>query len=188
MILHKVNSFSAGKWIAPDSSARVIESAVTGEVIGEAGNCSLDMQEMLDYGRLKGGPALRAMTFHDRARMLKALALHLGPHKQRLYDLSFSTGTTQSDNHIDIDGGIGTMFVFASKGRREMPDSQVYVDGETEQLSRNGTFLGRHICTPMHGVGIHINAFNFPVWGMLEKLAPTLLALWGSKEVFHYYL
>jgi oxepin-CoA hydrolase/3-oxo-5,6-dehydrosuberyl-CoA semialdehyde dehydrogenase len=116
------------------------------------------------------------MNFHDRARMLKALAAHLGQHKQALYDLSFATGATQSDHLIDIDGGIGTMFVFASKGRREMPDGHIYVDGEVEQLSRNGTFLGQHVCTPLRGVAVHINAFNFPVWGMLEKLAPTLLA------------
>ena len=116
------------------------------------------------------------MTFHDRARMLKALALHLGQHKQALYDLSFATGATQSDHLIDIDGGIGTVFVFASKGRREMPDSDIYLDGSIEQLSREGSFLGQHICTPLQGVAIHINAFNFPVWGMLEKLAPTLLA------------
>ena len=93
-----------------------------------------------------------------------------------MYDLSFDTGATQSDHLIDIDGGIGTMLVFASKGRREMPDSHVYLDGEVEQLSRNGTFLGQHICTPLQGVAVHINAFNFPVWGMLEKVAPTLLA------------
>ena len=93
-----------------------------------------------------------------------------------MYDLSFETGPTQNDHLIDIDGGIGTMFVFASKGRREMPDAKVYLDGEVEQLSRNGTFLGHHICTPLQGVAVHINAFNFPVWGMLEKLAPTLLA------------
>ncbi|WP_370268538.1 phenylacetic acid degradation bifunctional protein PaaZ, partial [Nioella sp.] len=104
------------------------------------------------------------------------LALELGKHKQALYDLSFNTGATQSDHLIDIDGGIGTMFVFASKGRRDMPDGHVYLDGELEQLSRTGTFLGQHICTPLHGVAVHINAFNFPVWGMLEKLAPTLLA------------
>ena len=116
------------------------------------------------------------MTFHQRARMLKALAQTLSGHKQALYDLSFETGATQKDHLIDIDGGIGTTFVYASKGRREMPDAHVYLDGDVEQLSRNGTFLGQHICTPLQGVAVHINAFNFPVWGMLEKLAPTLLA------------
>ena len=175
MSLLEINSFAAGAWIAPDADARMIASAVTGEPMARAGS-ALPVQDMLDHARNVGGPALRAMTFHDRARMLKALALELGKHKQALYDLSFSTGATQSDHLIDIDGGIGTMFVFASKGRRDMPDGHVYLDGEVEQLSRNGTFLGQHIATPLQGVAVHINAFNFPVWGMLEKLAPTLLA------------
>lgn len=175
MSLLEINSFAAGAWIAPDADARMIASAVTGEPMARAGS-ALPVQDMLDHARNVGGPALRAMTFHDRARMLKALALELGKQKQALYDLSFSTGATQSDHLIDIDGGIGTMFVFASKGRREMPDGHVYLDGEVEQLSRNGTFLGQHIATPLQGVAVHINAFNFPVWGMLEKLAPTLLA------------
>ncbi|NOE27099.1 phenylacetic acid degradation bifunctional protein PaaZ [Ruegeria sp. HKCCD6157] len=176
MTIQQISSFAAGEWVSPGAGARNITSAVTGEVIATAGNSALDVQGMLDYARNVGGPALRQMTFHQRAKMLKALSIHLGQHKQALYDLSFSTGATQSDHLIDIDGGIGTMFVFASKGRREMPDGHVYLDGEVEQLSRNGTFLGQHICTPLHGVAVHINAFNFPVWGMLEKLAPTLLA------------
>ncbi|WP_193140914.1 phenylacetic acid degradation bifunctional protein PaaZ [Meridianimarinicoccus sp. MJW13] len=176
MSLLEVKSFAAGQWVAPDANARIIENAVTGAPLGRAGNDTLDVQAMLDYARQTGGPALRALTFHDRARMLKALASHLGKHKQALYDLSFATGATQSDHMIDIDGGIGTMFVFASKGRREMPDAHVYLDGDVEQLSRNGTFMGQHIATPLQGVAVHINAFNFPVWGMLEKLAPTLLA------------
>ncbi|MFP7674815.1 phenylacetic acid degradation bifunctional protein PaaZ [Marivita sp. S0852] len=176
MSLLEVKSFAAGEWVAPDANARMIENAVTGAPLGRAGNDALDVQAMLDYARNTGGPALRALTFHDRARMLKALASHLGKHKQALYDLSFATGATQSDHMIDIDGGIGTMFVFASKGRREMPDAHIYLDGDVEQLSRNGTFLGQHIATSLQGVAVHINAFNFPVWGMLEKLAPTLLA------------
>ncbi|MBQ4825167.1 phenylacetic acid degradation bifunctional protein PaaZ [Leisingera sp. HS039] len=176
MSLLEISSFAAGQWAAPGAGARNIASAITGEVMATAGNDALDVQGMLDYARSVGGVNLRKLTFHDRARMLKALAGHLNKHKQALYDLSFNTGATQSDHMIDIDGGIGTMFVFASKGRREMPDGHVYLDGEVEQLSRNGTFLGQHICTPLRGVAVHINAFNFPVWGMLEKLAPTLLA------------
>lgn len=176
MSLLEISSFAAGQWVAPGAGARNIASAITGEVIASAGNDALDVQGMLDYARTVGGANLRKLTFHDRARMLKALAGHLNQHKQALYDLSFNTGATQSDHMIDIDGGIGTMFVFASKGRREMPDAHVYLDGDVEQLSRNGTFLGQHICTPLRGVAVHINAFNFPVWGMLEKLAPTLLA------------
>lgn len=176
MTLLDVQSFAAGHWIMPDANARTFENAVTGRVMGRAGNDTLDVQAMLDHARGVGGPALRALTFHDRARLIKALAVHLNAHKQALYDLSFATGATQSDHAFDIDGGIGTMFVFASKGRREMPDAQIYLDGDVEQLSKNGTFLGQHIATSMQGVAVHINAFNFPVWGMLEKLAPTLLA------------
>ncbi|MEP3018192.1 MAG: phenylacetic acid degradation bifunctional protein PaaZ [Tateyamaria sp.] len=171
-----VHSFAAGQWIAPGPGARAIESAITGEVIAQAGNDALDVQAMRAFARDRGTVALQAMTFHDRARMLKALALYLWEHRQVLYDLSFDTGATQSDHLIDIDGGIGTMLVFASKGRREMPDSRIYIDGPPEQLSRTGQFQGQHICTPLQGVALHINAFNFPVWGMLEKLAPTLLA------------
>ena len=176
MSIRQISSFAAGEWIAPGAGARDIASAITGAVIASAGNSALDVQSMLDHARDVGGPALRAMTFHDRARMLKALGQHLNANKQALYDISFDTGATQSDHMIDIDGGIGTMFVFASKGRREMPDDHVFLDGELEQLGRTGTFMGQHICTPLHGVAVHINAFNFPVWGMLEKLAPTLLA------------
>jgi oxepin-CoA hydrolase/3-oxo-5,6-dehydrosuberyl-CoA semialdehyde dehydrogenase len=176
MSIQQVSSFASGQWIAPGAGARNIASAITGEVIASAGNDALDVQGMLNYARTVGGPALRALSFHDRARMLKALAGHLNQHKQALYAASFDTGAIQSDHMIDVDGGIGTMFVFASKGRREMPDGHVYLDGEVEQLGRTGTFLGQHICTSLQGVAVHINAFNFPVWGMLEKLAPTLLA------------
>lgn len=171
-----VQSFAAGQWINPGAGARNIASAITGEVIAQAGNDALGVQQMLSYARDVGGPALRKLTFHDRARMLKALALYLMERKQALYELSYDTGATLSDHKIDVDGGIGTMMVFASKGRREMPDGHVYLDGAPEQLGRTGQFMGRHICTPLQGVAVHINAFNFPVWGMLEKLAPTLLA------------
>ncbi len=171
-----VQSFAAGQWIASGSGARNIASAITGEVIATAGNDALNVQSMLGHAREVGGPALRKMTFHDRAKMLKAVALYLMERKQALYDLSYDTGATLSDHKIDVDGGIGTMMVFAAKGRREMPDGHVYLDGPPEQLGRTGAFMGRHICTPLQGVAVHINAFNFPVWGMLEKLAPTLLA------------
>jgi len=172
----EVGSFLAGQWFAPGPHARAVESAVTGETIARVGCPRLDCGAILDYAKQVGGPKLRSMTFHDRARMLKALALYLNDRRQPLYDLSFSTGATRKDHLIDIDGGIGATFVFASKGRREMPDAQVHLDGPVEQLSRGGSFLGRHIAVPRRGVALHINAFNFPVWGMLEKLAPTLLA------------
>mgnify|MGYP003627569025 FL=1 len=174
--MRDIQSFAAGRWINPGEGAREIASAITGEVIAQAGNDALEVQSMLSYGRDVGGPALRELTFHERAKMLKALALYLNDHKQSLYELSFDTGGTLADHKIDVDGGIGTMQVYAAKGRREMPDDHVYLDGPPEQLGRSGQFIGRHICTPLQGVAVHINAFNFPVWGMLEKLAPTLLA------------
>lgn len=176
MTIQDIRSFAAGQWINVDDAAREIRSAITGKIIARAGNSNLDVDAMLEHARSIGGPNLRSMTFHQRAKMIKALALNLEQNKQALYDISFATGATQRDHLIDIDGGIGTLFVFASKGRRELPDAHVYLDGEIEQLSKTGSFLGRHICTSLQGVAIHINAFNFPVWGMLEKLAPTLLA------------
>ena len=176
MGLINVHSYLAGQWLAADDGARPIASAVTGEPLAIAGQAALDTQAMIDFAKQKGGPALRAMSFHDRARMLKALALELGKFKDELYALSYTTGATRSDSMIDIDGGIGTMLVYASKGRREMPDGHIYVDGDLEMLSRGGTFVGQHVATSLQGVAVHINAFNFPVWGMLEKLAPTLLA------------
>lgn len=172
MLLH---SYVAGDWVAPDDR-RALRDAATGAVVAETGTGAPDVAAMADHARRIGGPALRALTFHDRARMLKALATCLDERKEALYELSFATGATRADSAIDIDGGIGTMFVYASKGRREMPDGHVYVDGEVEELSRSGAFKGVHIATPLRGVAVHINAFNFPVWGMLEKLAPTLLA------------
>ena len=175
MTIMDVSSYAAGEWVKPGAGARNIASAVTGEVIATAGNDSLDVQAMLDHARNVGGPNLRKMGFHERAKMLKALGQYLTEHKQKLYDISFATGATQGDHGFDIDGGIGTLYVFASKGRRELPDGHVLLDGDVEEFSRHGTFKGQHIYTPMQGVAVHINAYNFPVWGMLEKLAPTLL-------------
>lgn len=171
-----VKSFIAGHWIEPGAGARDIFSAVNGEHIGRAGNDTIDLEAMLRFAKDTGGPALRELTFHDRARRLKKLALLIGEHKQSLYELAFQSGATKSDSMIDVDGGIGTALVFASKARRELPDDKILLDGDVEQLSRDGSFVGQHIYTSRPGVAIHINAFNFPVWGMLEKLSPALLA------------
>lgn len=176
MSLIEVNSFIGGQWISPAKTVTQIKSAITGQPIAVCGHRGLNMKAARDFAITHGGPALRDMTFHDRAFKLKDLATYLGTRKQELYALSYDTGGTLSDHKIDVDGGIGTVYVFSAKGRRELPDSQVYLDGEVEQLSRNGSFQGLHICTPLQGVAVHINAFNFPVWGMLEKLAPSLLA------------
>jgi len=174
--MRDIQSFVCGGWIGPDSSARGVFDAVDGTQIGVAGSLGFDRAGMVDYAKSVGGPALRAMTFHERAKMLKALALYLSEQKDALYEVSYATGATLRDHRIDVDGGIGTMLVIASKGRRAMPNTHVYVDGQVEQLSRGGQFVGQHICTPKLGVAVHINAFNFPVWGMLEKMAPALLA------------
>jgi len=176
MTLQNVQSFACGAWVDPGAGARDIANAVTGKVFATAGNEALDFAGMVEFAKTRGGPALRAMTFHQRAKMLKALALHLNANKQALYDVSFATGATQADHLFDVDGGIGTTFVYASKGRRELPNAHVLLDGEVEQFGKTGAFLGQHIYTPLQGVAVHINAFNFPVWGMLEKLAPSLLA------------
>lgn len=170
-----LTSYVAGEWVAPEDR-RAIHDAATGEVVAETGAGAPDVAAMADHARRVGGPALRAMTFHERAKMLKALAGYLSGRKEELYALSYATGATRTDSAVDIEGGIGTVFAYAAKGRREMPDSRVYLDGEPELLGRTGAFQGMHVATPLQGVAVHINAFNFPVWGMLEKLAPTLLA------------
>jgi len=176
MALIELPSFVAGHWIAPAGANVEIAGAVSGKPVAQLGDAPPDAQALLDYASGIGGPALRDLTFHDRARILKALALYLNERRDALYRLSYMTGATLADSKIDIDGGIGTMLVFASKGRRELPDAHLCPDGDIEVLSRQGSFLGQHFYTPLQGAAVHINAFNFPVWGMLEKFAPTFLA------------
>ncbi|MEO4000219.1 phenylacetic acid degradation bifunctional protein PaaZ [Mesorhizobium sp. CAU 1732] len=171
-----LQSFAAGRWVAPQGNISTLKSAVTGRAVAEIGSGGLDFATMAEHARSTGGPALRALTFHQRAALLKALAQYLNERRDPLYELSYDTGATRSDSMIDIDGGIGTMFVYASKGRRELPDDTIYIDGALEQLSKGGNFLGQHVATSLQGVAVHINAFNFPVWGMLEKLSASLLA------------
>ncbi len=171
-----LESYALGAWRGGVDESRVLLHAATGEPVAEMRRVDLDFAAMLDYAHRVGGPALRAMTFHQRALMLKAVARHLMERKAHYYALSGATGATRADAWIDIEGGIGTLFTYAGKGRRELPNDTVFVDGEPEMLSKRGSFLGQHICTPLRGAAVHINAFNFPCWGMLEKLAPTLLA------------
>ena len=172
----QLKSFIQGRWHAGDGDAVILRDATTGEVIAQASAGGIDFRATLEHARSVGGSNLRRLTFHERASMLKALAKHLTEHKDEFYALSAATGATKGDSWIDIDGGISTLFVYASKGTRELPNSRVYVDGAIEALSKTGSFVGQHICMPLEGAALHINAFNFPVWGMLEKLAPTLLA------------
>ena len=172
----KLKSYAQGKWVEGQGSGREVFHAVTGAPVAEINSDGLDFQAMLNYARTVGGPTLRKMTFHERSLMLKAMATHLMKKKKMFYELSAATGATKTDSWIDIEGGFGTFFVYSSKGRSEFPNQTFYVDGPAERISREGTFTGRHICVPLEGVAFHINAFNFPCWGMLEKLAPTFLA------------
>lgn len=169
-------NYAKDGWYQASSGLAEVQSAVTGEVIATTGSQGLDFKAMLDHARSVGGPALRRMTFHERAHMLKALAQAVMARKEELYELNYETGATRTDGWIDIEGGAGTLFSFSSKGRRELPNQRILVDGQMEPLSKGGTFVGQHVFTPLQGVAVHINAFNFPVWGMLEKLGPTLLA------------
>ena len=169
-------SYTAGRWYtAPDDGVVVVDAA-TAAPVARVSSTGLDMRAAVDHARTVGGPALRGLTFPERAAALKALAAHLDARKDAYHELSAATGATRRDSAVDIDGGIATLFAFSSVGRRELPDGRVLVDGEAVPMGREGTFAGRHFYTPLPGVALQINAFNFPVWGMLEKLAPAVLA------------
>ncbi len=173
-----LQSYVKGAWWSPadDAQAQVIFDASTGQAIASVTSDGLDLADVVEHARTVGQASLGTLTFHERAILLKQLAQHLSGVKDELYAVSAQSGATRSDSRIDIDGGIGVLFTFSSKGRREMPNTQVYLDGDAELLSRDGSFLGRHIYTRIPGVAVQINAFNFPVWGMLEKFAPAFLA------------
>ena len=171
-----LRSYVSGSWFTASDEGRPLHDAVTGDVVSRISSEGVDMGGALAYGRQTGGPALRELTFHQRAALLKALASYLREHRDDLYALSARTGATLTDSRFDVDGGIGVLFSYGSKGRREMPNDTVYVDGDVEPLGKGGAFLGQHICTPLRGVAVQINAFNFPVWGPLEKFAPAFLA------------
>ena len=173
--MQKYQNYALGKWIDGEGVETNLFNALTGEKIGEISSIGLDYKAMLEYGRKTGGHTLRKMTFQERGRMLKALALHLMEKKNSYYAVSALTGATKVDSWIDIEGGIGNLFANASL-RRQFPDLPYYVEGTALPLSKNGTFIGHHICVPKEGVAVHINAFNFPIWGMLEKIAVNLMA------------
>jgi oxepin-CoA hydrolase/3-oxo-5,6-dehydrosuberyl-CoA semialdehyde dehydrogenase len=173
--MNKLENFVSGKWVTGDGEGTPLYHAVNGEVITHVTTRGLDFASILDYGRKTGNPLLRKMTFHERGRMLKALAVHLQDQKEKFYRVSYKTGATRADSWIDIEGGIGNLFSYASL-RRKFPDEQFCTDGEPINLSKGGNFIGQHILVPKEGVAVHINAFNFPVWGMLEKIAVNLLA------------
>lgn len=173
--MRKYENYALGKWIKGDGEGTPLFNAINGEQIGTAGSKGLNFSDMMDYARKTGGPALRRMTFQERGLMLKKLALHLHSIKEKFYPISFLTGATKLDSWIDIEGGIGNLFTNASL-RRQFPDLPYHVEGSAAPLSKNGTFIGHHIMVPKQGVAIHINAFNFPIWGMLEKIAVNLMA------------
>ena len=173
--MRNYDNYALGKWIKGDGEGTPLFNAITGNQLGTASSKGLDFSEMMDYSRKVGGSKLRKMTFQERGIMLKKLALHLHSIKNKFYALSGETGATKIDSWIDIEGGIGNIFANASL-RKNFPDLPYHVDGDMAPLSKNGTFIGHHIMTPREGVAIHINAFNFPIWGMLEKIAVNLMA------------
>lgn len=175
MATPKLKNYAVGQWLTPQAEGDVLRNAITGDAIYTASSEGLNFDEMMQYARRVGGPALRKYTFHERGRMLKALALYLLDRKERFYEISLLTGATRADSWVDIEGGIGNLFANASL-RRQFPNERFYTEESAVKLSKNGTFIGHHIMVPREGVAIHINAFNFPVWGMLEKIAVNLLA------------
>ncbi|MDG1780051.1 MAG: phenylacetic acid degradation bifunctional protein PaaZ [Flavobacteriales bacterium] len=170
-----LENYALGQWIPGEGEGQALYNAIDGSVVSHASSSGLDFDAMMAYARATGGEALRKMTFHERGRMIKALALYLMEKKEAFYQTSWATGATRRDSWIDIEGGIGNLFAYSSL-RRQFPNETYYVDGETAPLSKGGTFVGHHIMVPKEGVAIHINAYNFPIWGMLEKIAVNLLA------------
>jgi oxepin-CoA hydrolase / 3-oxo-5,6-dehydrosuberyl-CoA semialdehyde dehydrogenase len=169
-------SYVAGNWqTAPDEGVTVVDAA-TGDPVARVSSTGLDTGALVDHARQVGGPALRKLTFQERAAALKALATYLDARKEAYYELSACTGATRRDSAVDIDGGIATTFAFSGVGRRELPDGDLLADGDVVPMGKEGTFAGRHVLTALPGAALQINAFNFPVWGMLEKLAPAVLA------------
>lgn len=173
--MNVLHNYACGEWVKGADKGQELFNAITGESLAHASSRGLDFSKMCNYARNTGGPNLRKLTFHERGRMLKALAMHLLSKKEDFYKVSWATGATRADSWVDIEGGIGNLFTYASL-RRQFPDETYCYDGDVAKLSKNNTFIGHHICVPKEGVAIHINAFNFPVWGMLEKVAVNWLA------------
>ncbi len=169
-------SYVAGRWHTPPDDGVTVVDASTGEPVARVSSSGVDERAVVEHARGTGGPALRRLTFPERAAALRALAEKLDTAKERYQELSSATGATRRDTAVDVDGGIATTFVFSSIGRRELPGGTLLVDGDAVPMGKQGTFAGQHVYTPLHGAVLQINAFNFPVWGMLEKLAPALLA------------
>ena len=172
----RLPSYVNGSWIEGDGDGVAVRHAITGAPITTVSSAGIDFSAVLRYGRQTGGPALRRMSIHERAYLLKAVAKYLLERKEKFYEISAMTGATRGDSWVDIEGGIGTVLSLSGIARRELPDESFIVEGDAERLSAKGSFVGRHILVPKEGVSVHINAFNFPCWGMLEKIAPSLIA------------
>ncbi|MEN9599710.1 MAG: phenylacetic acid degradation bifunctional protein PaaZ, partial [Bacteroidota bacterium] len=173
--MYKVENYIQGEWIKGEGDGQLLYNAVIGDPFAHASTKGIDFAAALHFARTKGNSALRNMSFHERGLMLKALALHLREHLPKFYDMSYKTGATKADSWVDIEGGIGNLFAYASL-RRKFPDTPYCLDGEQHIFGKAGSFMGHHLLIPKEGVAVHINAFNFPVWGMLEKIAVNLLA------------
>lgn len=173
--MNKLQNYALGEWVSGAENGQELYNAITGDVFATTSSKGLDFGAMCNYARNVGGPNLRKLTFQQRGLMLKALAIHLQSKKEEFYKISWATGATRVDSWVDIEGGIGNLFTYASL-RRQFPNESYCYDGDVAKLSKNNTFIGHHICVPKEGVAIHINAFNFPVWGMLEKVAVNWLA------------
>ena len=171
-----LRSYLNGSWFTPTGEGAPLYDAVTGDEVARISSAGIDMAAALEYGRQVGGPAIRQLTFHERASALKSLAGALRGHRDELYHPSVHTGATRRDGVFDVDGGLGVLFSYSSKGRRELPNDTIYVEGPVEPLGKGGQFVGQHVYTSRTGVAVQINAFNFPVWGPLEKFAPAFLA------------
>lgn len=176
MSIQVLENFVSQKWMKGQSGLVDIQSAVTGETVAQTSSNGINFKEMTDYARNIGGPALRAMTLHERAYMVKELGLALSARKEELYALNSHTGATRRDGWVDIEGGGMTLFSTSSQVRRHFPDGHVIIDGAPEQISKTGSWMGQHVYTSLQGLALHINAYNFPVWGMLEKLGGALIA------------
>lgn len=173
--MNQLKNYINGSWVSGAGNGQLLVNSVTGEPIATASTEGLNFKEIIEYGRNIGNPALRSLSFHERGNRLKALAFHLQKKLPEFYALSYKTGATKADSWVDIEGGIGNLFANASL-RRKFPNETFCIDGESHNLSKQNSFMGTHILVPKEGVAIHINAFNFPVWGMLEKIAVNLLA------------
>jgi oxepin-CoA hydrolase/3-oxo-5,6-dehydrosuberyl-CoA semialdehyde dehydrogenase len=170
-----LQSLIAGRWVG-SKPATALASAIDGHIVYHTHAESIDFGEAVDHARRTGVPSLLALDFQERAQRLRALGKYLNERKDLLYAISAHTGATRADSWVDIEGGAGTLFAYAGVGANELPSGNLVHEGPAMPLGKKGGFAGTHILVPRRGVAVHINAFNFPIWGLLEKFAPTFLA------------